>query len=220
VTAALVPPERPFPIAIDGPASSGKSSLGARIASDLDMPFLDTGLLYRAVGLALAPTAQIDPAAAAAAARDLDPARLDDPALSSEAAGERASQVAAMPQVRAALLAFQREFGGRPGGAVLAGRDIGSAVLPDAAAKIFVTAAAEVRARRRFEQLRDQGVSVIEADVLAELRRRDDRDASRRSAPLTVPLDALVLDTSELGFEDAIAAARSFIDEVAAGAWR
>jgi cytidylate kinase len=125
-----------------------------------------------------------------------------------------------MPAVRAALLALQREFGRRPGGAVLAGRDIGSAVFPDAPAKIYVTARPEIRARRRFEQLRGRGVEVIEADVLAELRRRDERDETRSSAPLMVPDDAFLLDTSELGFEEAVAAARSFIDEMAARAWR
>jgi len=146
----------------------------------------------------------------------LDLATLDDPRLGGEEAGERASKVAAMPEVRAALLDLQRAFGARPGGAVLAGRDIGSAVFPDAPIKIFVTASAEVRARRRFEQLRERGVEVIEADVLAELRRRDERDRTRATAPLVVPPDAFLLDTSELGFEDAVAAARSFIEDIAA----
>ncbi|NBB70705.1 MAG: (d)CMP kinase [Alphaproteobacteria bacterium] len=211
-----LPPERPCPIAIDGPVSSGKSSLGARLAGDLGVPFLDTGLLYRAVGLALPPAAADDPGLAADLARALDLAVLDDPRLGGEEAGERASKVAAMPAVRAALLDLQRAFGARPGGAVLAGRDIGSAVFPDAPIKLFVTASAEVRARRRFEQLREQGVEVIEADVLAELRRRDERDRTRATAPLVVPTDAFLLDTSELGFEDAVAAARSFIEDIAA----
>ena len=214
-----LPPDRPCPIAIDGPVSSGKSSIGARLAADLGVPFLDTGLLYRAVGLALPPAALDDAAVAAAAARHLDLAVLDDPRLGGEEAGERASKVAAMPAVRTALLDLQRAFGGRPGGAVLAGRDIGSTVLPDAPIKLFVTASAEIRARRRCEQLRERGVAVIEADVLAELRRRDERDRTRATAPLVVPPDAFFLDTSELGFEDAVAAARSFIDETAARAW-
>ncbi len=217
---AALPRDRPFAIAIDGPVSSGKSSLGAKIAEDLAVPFLDTGLLYRAVGLALSPAALDDPRAAADVARHLDLDRLEDPALAGERAGERASKVAVMPEVRAALLALQREFGARPGGAVVAGRDIGSAVLPAAPVKIFVTATPEIRARRRFEQLRARGVEVIEADVLAELRRRDERDRTRATAPLVVPADAFLLDTSELGFEDAVAAARSFIDEVVARAWR
>lgn len=217
---SALPADRPCPIAIDGPVSSGKSSLGARLAADLGVPFLDTGLLYRAVGLALPHGAEDDATAAAAAARQLDLAVLDDPRLTGEAAGERASEVATMPAVRAALLDLQRAFGARPGGAVLAGRDIGSTVLPDAPVKIFVTARTEVRARRRCEQLRGRGVDVIEANVLAELRRRDERDATRSTAPLVVPDDALVLDTSELGFEDALAAARSFIDEVVARARR
>lgn len=214
-----LPADHACPIAIDGPVSSGKSSLGARLAADLDLPFLDTGLLYRAVGLAVPAAALADPDGAADVARHLDLAVLDDPRLGGEDAGERASKVAAMPAVRAALMDLQRAFGSRPGGAVLAGRDIGSAVFPDAPIKIFVTASPEIRARRRFEQLRDQGVEVIEADVLAELRRRDERDRTRATAPLVVPSDALFLDTSELGFEDAVAAARSFIDEVAARAW-
>ena len=215
-----LPRDRAFAIAIDGPVSSGKSSLGARIAAELAVPFLDTGLLYRAVGLALPARALADAAAAAEVARHLDLARLADPELAGERAGERASKVAVMPEVRAALLALQREFGARAGGAVLAGRDIGSAVLPDAPVKIFVTATPEIRARRRFEQLRARGVAVIEADVLAELRRRDERDRTRATAPLVVPGDAFLLDTSELGFEDAVATARSFIDEVVARAWR
>ncbi len=214
--ASPLPPERPCPIAIDGPASSGKSSLGARLAADLGVPFLDTGLLYRAVGLALPPAAVDDPSLAAELARALDVAMLDDPRLGGEEAGERASKVAAMPGVRAALLDLQRAFGARPGGALLAGRDIGSAVFPDAPIKIFVTANPEIRARRRFEQLRERGAEVIEADVLAELRRRDERDGSRAAAPLVVPRDGLFLDTSELGFEDAVAAARSFIEDIAA----
>lgn len=213
-----LPADRPCPIAIDGPASSGKSSLGARLAADLGLPFLDTGLLYRAVGLALPPEAVDDATLAADLARRLYLAVLADPRLGGEEAGERASKVAAMTPVRAALLNLQRAFGEQAGGAVLAGRDIGSAVFPDAPIKIFVTASSEIRARRRFEQLRERGVDVIEADVLAELRRRDDRDKTRSTSPLVAPADALLLDTSELRFEDAVAAARSFIDEQAARA--
>jgi cytidylate kinase len=218
MNAPPLPADRPCPIAIDGPASSGKSSLGARLAADLGLPFLDTGLLYRAVGLALPPEAVDDATLAADLARRLDLAVLADPRLGGEEAGERASKVAAMTPVRAALLNLQRAFGEQAGGAVLAGRDIGSAVFPDAPIKIFVTASSEIRARRRFEQLRERGVDVIEADVLAELRRRDDRDKTRSTSPLVAPADALLLDTSELRFEDAVAAARSFIDEQAARA--
>ena len=203
----------PFPIAIDGPGSSGKSSIGGRLARDLDLPFLDTGLLYRAVGRALAADELDDPAAAAAAARAIVPENLDEAALANEDVGARASKVAAMPEVRAALFELQRRFALRPGGAVVVGRDIATAIVPEAPVKIFITAATAVRAERRFRQLRDRAAAVIHSDVLAELRRRDDRDATRRAAPLQVAPDALLLDTTRLDFEEAVAVARSFIDE-------
>ena len=212
------PAHRPFPIAIDGPASSGKSTLGAELAVRLGLPFLDTGLLYRAVGRSLGPEDADDPVRAAAAAERLQPADLDDRALAGEVVGALASRVAALPEVRRALLTFQRDFAAQPGGAVLAGRDIGSHVCPDAPCKIFVTASPEVRASRRVEQLRAGGEAVIHSDVLAELRRRDARDAARAVAPLVVPDDALVLDTTRLDVAAALAVARSFIEDRAARA--
>ncbi len=210
------PADRPFAIAIDGPASSGKSTLGARLADALDLPFLDTGLLYRAVGKAVGEAGADDAARAAAAARTLDLDGLADPGLAAEAVGELASRVAVMPAVRQALLHLQRRFAARPGGAVLAGRDIGSHVCPDAPAKIFVTATPEARAERRFQQLRARGDAVIHSAVLAELRRRDARDAARAIAPLVTPDDALVLDTTSLDVAAALTKARSFIEERAA----
>ncbi len=214
----VLPPDTPFPIAIDGPASSGKSSIGGRVAHDLGVPFLDTGLLYRAVGVALRDDRLDDVEAAVAIAQDLDTRRLDPARLASEAAGERASRVAVMAPVRQALHRLQRAIASSPGGAVLAGRDIGSAIVPDAPVKIFVTASVDVRAERRRRQLLTLHETVIHSDVLAELRRRDVRDATRRTAPLMVPPDALLLDTTRLDFEAAVAAVRSFIDERAARA--
>ncbi len=207
-----------FPIAVDGPGSSGKTTLGARLACELAVPFLDTGLLYRAVGAAM-PTERADDAAAAAEiARRLRIEALDERRLATEAIGERASRVAAMPAVRAVLFDLQRDFALRPGGALLVGRDIGTAIVPEAPAKVFVTASVEVRAARRCEQLQRRGTDVIYSEVLAELRRRDQRDATRRAAPLQVAADAFVLDTTRMDFEAAVAAARGFIDERAARA--
>lgn len=208
-----LPRDRPFPIAIDGPASSGKSSIGLRLARDLDVAFLDTGLLYRAVGAALDAGSADDVDAAVRIARNLRVDELDEAALANEAVGDRASRVAAMPAVRDALFQLQRTLALRDGGAVLAGRDIGSAIVPEAPVKIFVTASAEIRADRRHRQLLERGGDVIHSDVLAELRRRDARDATRRAAPLRVPPDALLLDTTRLAFEAAVAVARGFIDE-------
>jgi len=207
-----------FPIAVDGPGSSGKTTLGARLARELHVPFLDTGLLYRAVGAALPAERADDAAAAAEIARGLRVEALDEQPLATEAIGERASRVAAMPAVRAALFDLQRDFALRAGGALLVGRDIGTAIVPEAPAKIFVTASAEVRAARRCEQLQRRGTTAIYAEVLAELRRRDQRDATRRAAPLQVAADAFVLDTTRMDFEAAVAAARGFIDERAARA--
>ncbi|MFW5680311.1 MAG: (d)CMP kinase [Pseudomonadota bacterium] len=210
------PADRPFAIAIDGPASSGKTTIGAALARDLELPFLDTGLLYRAVGKAAGEAGADDPATAAAAAERLAPEALDDPHLGDEAVGALASRVAAIPEVRDALLDWQRDFAARPGGAVLVGRDIGSHVCPDAPCKLFVTASVEARADRRFRQLRAVDDTVIHSAVLAELRRRDARDADRTIAPLVKPVDALVLDTTSLDVSAAVSMARSFIEERAA----
>ncbi|MFG1480065.1 (d)CMP kinase [Xanthobacter sp. V4C-4] len=200
-------------IAIDGPAASGKGTLARRLAAHFGLPHIDTGLLYRAVGAAcLSADVLGDDAAAARIAATLDLAALDADALRSAQVGEAASRVAAVPQVRAALLDLQRRFAAQPGGAVLDGRDIGTVICPDAPAKLFVTAAPEVRAERRYKELLRRGESVTYAEVLADIRKRDSRDSSRASAPLTKADDAVLLDTSGLGIEDAFQAALRLVE--------
>lgn len=201
-------------IAVDGPAASGKSTLAARIARHYGLPFLDTGLLYRAVARELLDRG-LDPQDEAAAARlaaalqpeDIDPARLHG-----EGVGELASKVAALAAVREALVPLQRQFASRPPGAVLAGRDIGTVICPEACVKLFVTASREERARRRCEQLRRRGEAPIYARVLEELEARDRRDSERAVAPLRAAPDALVLDTTDMDAEAAFRAACAFID--------
>ncbi|MEO1090847.1 MAG: (d)CMP kinase [Pseudomonadota bacterium] len=207
------PEDRPFPITIDGPASSGKSTIGALLATDLELPILDTGLLYRAVGQQVGADGADDAAKAATAARELDVARLGDPELRTERVGALASRVGALPAVRDALLGLQTSFAETFGGGILVGRDTGSVVCPWAPCKLFVTASVEARAQRRFEQLRARREPVIHSSVLAELRRRDERDAARVVAPLVVPPDALVIDTTDMTVALALSSARSFIDE-------
>lgn len=200
-------------IAVDGPAASGKTTLARRLAEHFGLAFLDTGSLYRAVARRMLargePTS--DPDLAARAAASLDARGLDDPALRDEAVGRGASEVAAYPRVRSALLAFQREFGMGGAGAVLAGRDVGTVVRPDATHKIFVTASLEERARRRCEELRARGSPFIYRQVLDELRKRDSRDSSREVAPLVPAEDAFVLETTERDAETAFAIARDFV---------
>ena len=192
-------------IAIDGPAASGKGTLAKRIAAHFGLHHLDTGLLYRAVArdVQRLGAALDDAERAAAAARALDPAELDDPDLRKPGAGEAASIVARIPQVRAALLEFQRSFARRPPGAVLDGRDIGTAVCPEADVKIYVTATPEVRAERRFLEMQGRGEAATYEGVLADIRRRDQRDASRDTAPMRSADDAFLLDTSNLDIEAA-----------------
>ena len=200
-------------IAIDGPAASGKGTLAKLIAQHWALPCLDTGLLYRAVARdTIARGFKLGDAwAALAMARRLDPATLDDPILRSPGAGEAASIVACMPHVRSALLAYQRAFAAQPGGAVLDGRDIGTVVCPQADAKIYVTARPEVRARRRFlERQGEPGAPAYEA-VLADIERRDARDAGRESAPMRPAPDADLLETSDLAIEAAFEAAVGLI---------
>src|SRR6185503_15783953 len=201
-------------IALDGPAASGKGTLGKRLAAHYGLRHLDTGLLYRAVAKAVldARKAPSDENAALAAALTLDPARFDEAALKAQGIGEAASVVSAIPQVRAALLAFQREFAAAPPGAVLDGRDIGTVICPDADVKIFVTAAPEVRARRRAAELTAGGQAADEATILEDIRRRDERDRSRAVAPLKPADDAVELDTSDLDVEAALAAAIAIIE--------
>jgi cytidylate kinase len=204
-------------IAIDGPAASGKGTLARRLADHLGLAYLDTGLLYRAVGMAVV-DAGGDPSdadAAAAAARRLDPEALRNPALRLDEAGQAASKVAAIPAVRAALLDFQRDFARHPPGgargAVLDGRDIGTVVWPDADHKLFVTASLEKRAERRLKELLARGVATIQEAVLQEMRERDARDSGRSVAPLVPAPDALILDTTELDADQAFAAALGYI---------
>jgi len=204
-------------IAIDGPAASGKGTLARRIARQFGFAYLDTGLLYRAVGLALLRQREdpANPRAAEAAARTVALSQLRDPALKSDEVGSAASQVAAIPAVRAALLALQRGFAhcppGGEKGAVLDGRDIGTVICPDADVKLYVTATPEVRAERRHKELLARGVDSIYARVLKELSGRDARDTARRTAPLRPAPDALVLDTSGLDADQAFGAAVEYI---------
>lgn len=206
-------------IAIDGPAAAGKGTLARRIAADFDLAYLDTGALYRAVGLALL-KAGVDPsdeAAAADASADLDMALLDDPALRAEATGGAASRVAAMPQVRANLLVFQKNFAANPpggkSGAVLDGRDIGTVVCPDADLKLFVTASAEVRAERRRAEAEGRGEAADFAAILADVKARDARDMGRKDAPLKPADDALLLDTSNLDIDAVFLRAAALVTE-------
>ena len=201
-------------IAIDGPAASGKGTLGKRIAAHYGLAHLDTGKLYRAVARdTLATGARpSDASAALSAARALDVRTLDDPSLVDGKLGEAASIVASHPEVREALLAYQRAFARRKPGAVLDGRDIGTVICPNADVKLFVTAVPEERARRRYRELREAGNSVSEADVLADIRRRDERDKGRAVAPLRRAEDAHLLDTTNLDIDAAFKAAIDLID--------
>jgi CMP/dCMP kinase len=202
-------------IAIDGPAASGKGTLGKRLAARFGLRHLDTGLIYRAVAKALidAGRAPDDRAHAIAAAEALDPAGFDEKALKSHAVGEAASIVSAIPEVRAALLQFQRDFAATPPGAVLDGRDIGTVIAPDADVKIFVVAAPEERARRRAAELNADGHRVDEAAVLADILRRDERDRNRAVAPLVPAADAHLLDTTALNVDAAVAAAIAIVEQ-------
>jgi len=201
-------------IAIDGPAASGKGTLGKHIAAHYGLAHLDTGKLYRAVARdTLARGASpSDAAAALCAAQQLDPKTLDDPTLIDGRLGEAASIVASQPEVRKALLDYQRAFARREPGAVLDGRDIGTVICPDADVKLFVTASAEERARRRFCELKRAGISVSEAQVLADIKRRDERDKGRAAAPLKRAEDAVLLDTTNLDIDAAFKAAIDLID--------
>jgi cytidylate kinase len=205
-------------IAIDGPAAAGKGTLASRLARHLGLPYLDTGLLYRAVGRTILERG-LDPGDAAAAgkvARGLDAGMLADPSLRGHEAGEVASRVGVHAEVRAALLAFQREFAERPGGAVLDGRDIGTAVCPAADVKLFVTASPEVRARRRTDELLAKGRPVEYDRILGEIRERDARDSGRTAAPLKMAADAHLLDTTDKDIEAAFRAAVDIIERAKA----
>jgi cytidylate kinase len=203
----------PLIIAIDGPAGSGKTTLARRLAADLALDFLDTGLLYRAVAdrLIQAGLPLDDIAAAARAASEVGEGDLKSPRLRDEAVSQGASKVAAIPEVRQALLDFQRGFGNSGRGAVLVGRDIGTVVRPDAGCKIYVTASLEERARRRCKELQARGVPTIYERVLQDLRQRDARDRSRAIAPLVPAHDAFVIDTTKQDVDAAFAIARAHV---------
>jgi cytidylate kinase len=201
-------------IAIDGPAASGKGTLAKRLAAYYGLPHLDTGLLYRAVARELLDFGHPleDEKAAVRAAQALDLGHLEDARLRGRAMGEAASVVAAHPALRAALVDWQRAFAGRPEGAVLDGRDIGTVICPDADVKIFVTATPEERARRRFRELAGRGETASLESVLDDIRRRDARDAGRSTAPLRPADDARLLDTSNLDIDAAFRAAVALVD--------
>jgi len=209
-------------IAIDGPAASGKGTLGKRLAAHYGLRHLDTGLIYRAVAKALLDGGRRpdDVAAAVAAAKALDPARFDEAVLKSHAVGEAASIVSAIPELRAALIAFQRDFAAKPPGAVLDGRDIGTVICPHADIKIFVTATPAVRASRRAAEYRAQGLTIDQTAVLADIMKRDERDQNRTAAPLRQAQDAHLLDTTHLDIDAAIRAAIDIVEATRAGRGR
>lgn len=200
-------------IAVDGPGASGKGTIARALAAHFKLPHMDTGLLYRAVALNLWRWGG-DLSSEFEALRACDVAGVDpeDPEIRSEPVSSIASRVSAYPSVRAALLDRQREFAGQPGGAVLDGRDIGTVVAPDADAKLFVTATPEIRAQRRVRELLERGLPAHYEDVLTDIRARDERDSSREAAPLRKADDADVLDTSELGVDEAIAEAIRLVE--------
>jgi len=201
-------------IAIDGPAASGKGTLGKRLAARYGLRHLDTGLIYRAVACVLVDAGHDpnDKPRAIAAARALDPSRFNEIALKALAIGEAASIVSAIPEVRAALLEFQRKFAASPPGAVLDGRDIGTVIAPDADVKIFVDASPQARAHRRYLELKERGDSVNETEILADILKRDERDRSRAAAPLLRAPDAHLLDTTHLDIDAAVRAAIDIVE--------
>ena len=209
-------------IAIDGPAASGKGTLGRRLAQHYGYRHLDTGLLYRAVAKAVldADKPATDQAAAIAAARALDYGHLDDPALKTDAIGNVASIVSAIPEVRAALLEFQKAFAARPPGAVLDGRDIGTVIAPQAEVKIFLTASPQERARRRVREAQARGETADLVAILADIEKRDERDANRTVAPFIPALDAHLLDTTHLDIDAAIRAAIDIVEATRTGRGR
>jgi cytidylate kinase len=209
-------------IAIDGPAASGKGTLGKRLALHYGFRHLDTGVIYRAVAHALldAGADLADEARAVAVAMQLDPEQFGNPALKSQRVGEAASVVSAIPRVREALVDFQRRFAAGPPGAVLDGRDIGTVICPDADVKIFVIADPKVRARRRTLEAMARGEAADEASVLADILKRDERDQNRATAPLRAASDAHLLDNSHLDIESGVRAAIDIIEAVRAGRQR
>ena len=206
-------------IAIDGPAASGKGTLARRLAGHYGLRHLDTGVIYRAVAYALISRSVDlhDEAAAVRAAQTLDIRTFDDPALRSHQVGSAASIVSAVPQVRAALVEFQRQFASQPPGAVLDGRDIGTVICPNADVKIFVVADPKVRAHRRTLEARGRGEDLDEAAILADILARDERDRNRAISPLKPAEDAYLLDNSHLDIEGGVRAAIDIVEAVRAG---
>ena len=202
-------------IAVDGPSAAGKGTIARAIAAKLGYDFLDTGSLYRMVGLGMlrGQHAADDVAAAVRIAKALDPAKVKDSELRNEQVAAMASQVAVIPEVRSALLEFQRSFARRKPGAVLDGRDIGTVVCPDADLKFFVTAATDERARRRHAELKSLGHQVDYDSVLADVMARDERDANRKTAPTTMAEDAIMIDTSLLDPDEVLAAVMDVVME-------
>ncbi len=201
-------------IAVDGPLASGKGTIARALADHFGLPHLDTGSLYRATGLAVI-EAGIDPDDAEACARlaaQLDLAAIDEDRIRTAEAGSMASRVAAIPQVREALFDLQRAFATQPGGAILDGRDIGTVICPDAEVKLFVIASPEVRAGRRLRDIESRGGRADFEEILADIKRRDERDTGRADSPLRPAADAHLLDTSEMTIEAAFQAARGFVD--------
>jgi cytidylate kinase len=205
-------------IAIDGPAASGKGTLAKKLAAHYGFRHLDTGLLYRAVALAVLSAGHkpTERDKAIAAAKTIDPATFDETALKRYDVGEAASVVSAVPEVRAALFELQQDFAAAPPGAVLDGRDIGTVICPNADVKIFVTASPEVRANRRTMELRGRGEAADEKAVLADILARDERDRSRSAAPLVQAKDAHLLDTSALDIEGSFKAALALVEQARA----
>ena len=198
-----------FTVAIDGPAAAGKGTISKAVADRFGFAHLDTGLLYRAVGAAAADSGR-EPADVAASLSEADIARGD---LRSAAVAQEASKVAVIPEVRAALVDFQRSFAAKPGGAVLDGRDIGTVICPDADVKLFVTASPEERARRRHAELVGKGDDRPFEEVLADVRARDHRDATRDAAPMAKAADAHLIDTTNMSIDAAVAEAARWINE-------
>jgi cytidylate kinase len=199
--------DTPFTIALDGPAAAGKGTISKALAAHFGFAHLDTGLLYRAVGRAV-----LDGAKPLEAAQNLEAGDLDAADLRTAEVAQAASKVAVMADVRAALVDFQRAFARRVGGAVLDGRDIGTVICPNAEAKIFVTASPEIRAKRRFVELQGNGAETDFETVLADVIARDARDSERQAAPMAQADDAILLDTSDLGVEEAVAKAINFVE--------
>lgn len=201
-----------FTVAIDGPAAAGKGTISKQVAAHFGFAHLDTGLLYRATGLRT-----LDGTDPIEAARTLNAEDLESDELRTPEVAQAASRVAAIPEVRAALVDFQRAFATRAGGAVLDGRDIGTVICPDAQVKLYVTASDDIRAERRHKELTGKGMQISYEQVLEDLQQRDARDSARATAPLKPAEDAVILDTSRMNIDEAVAAAIAEIETCRSG---